>query len=66
MLKESISSKNLIKHVHNLMEKGKKSRVKGWSMNDILEDVYDSWGQGARDFAFKYIKEDYCGIKDDN
>ena len=48
------------------MEKGKKSRVKGWSMNDILEDVYDSWGQGARDFAFKYIKEDYCGIKDDN
>ena len=64
MLKEPISSKDLIKYIHNLMEKGKKSRIKGWSMNDILKDVNDGWGYGARDFTYKYITEDYCGIKE--
>ena len=63
-MKDPISSEALIEYIHSLMEKGKKSRVKGGSMKDILEDVYESWGQGAWDFTFKYIKEDYCGIKE--
>ena len=66
MIKDPISSDDLVIHIHNLMETGKKSRMKGWTLKDILEDVYEGWGQGAWDFTFKYIKEDYCGIKDDN
>ena len=65
-MKDPISSEALIEYIHSLMEKGKKSRVKGWSMKDILEDVYENWGQGASSFTHTYIQEDYCGIKKDS
>ena len=60
---EPISTDNLIQHIHDLMKKGKDSRIKGWVMQDILENVYNNWGLAARNFAYKYITENYCNIK---
>ena len=60
---QPISSEDLIIYINEYMETAKKGYLGGWSMTDILEDVYKRWGQGAWDFAYKYIVEDYCNLE---
>tara|TARA_R110002012_G_scaffold76867_1_gene194357 strand:- start:436 stop:639 length:204 start_codon:yes stop_codon:yes gene_type:complete len=56
---ETISTEELIQFVLDEMEKGKKSPVRGWSMTEILWDVYTAWGKPAHDYAREYIIKNY-------
>ena len=54
-MQNSINSLGLEQFILDLMQKGKESRLKGWTMDKILREVLDSHGAPARDYAYKYI-----------
>jgi hypothetical protein len=58
-MNDNITTKDLIIYIETKMKEGKKSPVHGWSMNDILWDIYTQWGRPAYDFSRKYIIENY-------
>mgnify|MGYP003628421518 CR=1 FL=1 len=50
-----IRTQELINYIEDSMKKGKESFLHGWSMNDILWDIYTEWGKPAYNFSRKYI-----------
>ena len=50
----------LTKEIHRIMEEGKRSRLHGWTMRDIVSKITASSGKKAGTKAKKYITE-LCG-----
>ena len=49
--------------VDTLMEEGKRSVTKGWTMSDILDVVESRYGEEASEIARNYIMWDICGLR---
>jgi hypothetical protein len=64
LAQETISTEELIQFIEDEMEKGKKSSKRGWSMVEILWDVYTAWGKPAHDYAREYIIKNYGSQED--
>ena len=47
------------KIINDLKEKGKRSKQKGWSMSDIVQEVENQLGKDASELARKRIINDY-------
>jgi hypothetical protein len=60
MTKEYINTPDLEQHIKDLMKQGKESSLRGWTMEDILKDVLENWGVPARDYAYKYIVDNFA------
>jgi hypothetical protein len=47
------------KIVEDLMDKGTKSKLKGWSMKDIVQTIEDKYGSEMSKEAKEYILKNY-------
>ena len=50
----------LTQEIHRIMEEGKKSRLHGWTMRDIVSKITASFGEEAGGKAEEYIIK-LCG-----
>ena len=50
----------LTEEIHRIMEEGKKSRLHGWTMRDIVSKIKASFGEEAGGKAEEYIIK-LCG-----
>ena len=50
----------LTEEIHRIMEEGKKSKLHGWTMRDIVSKIKASFGEDAGTKAEKYIIK-LCG-----
>ena len=50
----------LTQEIHRIMEEGKKSRLHGWTMRDIVSKITASFGEEAGGKAKEYIIK-LCG-----
>ena len=51
--------------VDQLMDLGKASAIRGWSMEDILKIIQNEYGPEGYEIARTYIVRDISGIKDE-
>ena len=51
--------------VEELMQEGKKSKLRGWSAREISERITSEWrDEKAGQYAFKYIAYNYSTAKE--
>ena len=51
--------------VDQLMDLGKASAIRGWSMEDILKIIQNEYGPDGYEIARSYIVKDVAGIEDE-
>ena len=57
-----MTSKTIKNYVDKRIETGRKSKLQGWAMSDILEQVAQDLGRNAVPQARQYIVEEVCSI----
>ena len=59
-----MTSKTIKNYVDKRIETGRKSKLQGWAMSDILEQVAQDLGRNAVPQARQYIVEEVCSIQE--
>tara|TARA_R100001143_G_scaffold47870_1_gene42865 strand:- start:238 stop:420 length:183 start_codon:yes stop_codon:yes gene_type:complete len=57
-----MTSKTIKNYVDKRIETGRKSKLQGWAMSDILEQVAQDLGRNAVPQARQYIVKEVCSI----
>ena len=59
-----MTSKTIKNYVDKRIETGRKSKLQGWAMSDILEQVAQDLGRNAVPQARQYIVKEVCRIQE--
>lgn len=59
---KNVNTKIIKNYVDKRIKSGRKSKLQGWAMSDILELVAQDLGRNAVPQARKYIVEEVCSI----
>jgi hypothetical protein len=62
---DNMNESEITYRVDQLMDLGKASAIRGWSMEDILKIIQNEFGPEGYEIARTYIVRDISGIKDE-
>jgi len=62
---DNMNESEITYRVDQLMDLGKASAIRGWSMEDILKIIQNEFGPEGYEIARTYIVKDISGIEDE-
>lgn len=62
---DNMNESEITYRVDQLMDLGKASALRGWSMEDILKIIQNEYGPYGYEIARSYIVKDVAGIEDE-
>jgi hypothetical protein len=62
---DNMNESEITYRVDQLMDLGKASAIRGWSMEDILKIIQNEYGPDGYEIARSYIVKDVAGIEDE-
>ena len=62
---DNMNESEITYRVDQLMDLGKASAIRGWSMEDILKIIQNEYGPEGYEIARTYIVNDISGIEDE-